>query len=65
MPNPDLQTKIKVALKRAGIPDRRYREILYDKFRVSSEESISDSQAQVLIGCLERLGQYRRRHGSD
>jgi hypothetical protein len=55
MPNLDLQTKIKTALKEVDLPELQYRDLLYRKFRVSSEESLSDSQAQVLIGYLERL----------
>lgn len=61
MPNSDLQTKIKTALKEADLPELQYRALLYDKFRVSSAESLADSQALVLIGYLERLGEYRKR----
>jgi phage gp16-like protein len=55
MPVQKLIAKIKIAQKQLGLEDSVYRDILYRKFRVSSEESLADSQALVLIGYLERL----------
>lgn len=54
MPNRKLQAKIKIAQKQLGMEDEIYRDILYRKFRVSSSKSLSDSQANVLIGIFKR-----------
>ncbi len=57
-----LQTRIENARREAGIDDAYYREVLYMKFRVSSVESLSDSQAWVLIRHLDGLIRYQRLH---
>ncbi len=56
MPVRKLQIKIKIAQKQLGIEDAVYRDILYRKFRVSSSNSLSDSQALVLIRHFKDLG---------
>jgi len=65
MPVQKLLAKIHIAKKELGLEDEIYRDILYRKFRVSSDESLSDSQAMVLISHFERLSRYQRLHGRN
>lgn len=56
MPDRRLLAKIHIAKKELNLQDEHYRNILNQKFGVSSSAFLSDSQASVLITSFKGLG---------